>query len=184
MKSLRKILIGFFVFVALFFIIGLFLPGTMHVERTASIRAPVAKVFPLVADMHSWPAWSPWHKTDPKIQLEYFGPRMGKGAGYSWSSNHKKVGNGRMTITAYEENRTLQTRMDFMENGTAGGGFRFEPEGNSTRVTWYMDSDTRQGNFFMKALGGYFGLIFKGMIADDFDRGLDGLKKEAEAAGE
>lgn len=178
MKTLRKILIWLFSIIAVIVIVGLFIPGKVHVERSAAMNAPAQKVFPLVADMHNWPSWSPWHKMDPNMTVTYFGPQMGLGAGYAWTS--EKMGNGKLTIKGYEENKALVTEMDFMENGIATGGFNFTPEGSGTKVTWYMDSDVKQGNVFMRALGGYFGLMFKGMIADDFDKGLADMKKEAE----
>ena len=40
-------------------------PDTFRVQRSASIKAPSEKIFPLVNNLHSHATWSPWEKKDP-----------------------------------------------------------------------------------------------------------------------
>lgn len=180
MKTFKKILIGLLIFVALVAVVGLLIPGETHIERSTEIKAPAEKVFGLVANMRSWNQWSPWHKIDPNMKIEYFGPETGVGAGYKWTSEEKNVGNGKMTVTGFEPNTRIDTEMDFMENGTAKASFLFAPAADGTKLTWTMDSDMKQGGFPMNVLGGYFKMVFKGMIEKDYDKGLANLKAEAE----
>ena len=50
-------------------------------------------------------AWSPWAKIDPAAKITFEGPPAGTGAGYTWAGNNK-VGEGRMTITDSQLERT------------------------------------------------------------------------------
>jgi uncharacterized protein YndB with AHSA1/START domain len=72
-------------------------PDTFRVQRSASIKAPPEKIFPLVNDLHSHAIWSPWEKKDPAMKRTHSGAASGKGAVYEWDGN-KEIGKGRMEI--------------------------------------------------------------------------------------
>src|SRR3954469_17876740 len=72
-------------------------PDTFRVQRTAAIKAPPEKIFPLIADFHQWRAWSPYEDRDPGLQRSYSGAAHGRGAVYAWQGN-RNVGAGRMEI--------------------------------------------------------------------------------------
>src|SRR4051812_19010739 len=72
-------------------------PDTFRVQRTASIKAPPEKIFPLINDFHRWDTWSPWEKKDPGMKRTFGGAPTGKGATYAWDGN-KEVGQGSMEI--------------------------------------------------------------------------------------
>lgn len=178
MKTFKKILIGLVVVLVLIAVVGLFLPGKVHVERSASINSSPDKVFALVGTMKNWELWSPWHKMDPNMKVTYFGPESGLGAGYSWES--EKMGNGKLTITGYEPFNKINTDMDFMENGTAKAAFNFTVTTEGTNLSWSMDSDTKEKGGFMNVIGGYFAIFMKGALAKEFDKGLADIKTQAE----
>jgi Polyketide cyclase / dehydrase and lipid transport len=73
-------------------------PDSFRVTRTAVIKAPAAKIFALIDDLQSFNNWSPWLRKDPGTKGTYSGAARGVGAAYAWQS--KKVGSGRMEITA------------------------------------------------------------------------------------
>ena len=81
-----------------------------------------------------------------------------------------------MVITAATPDR-VQLDLDFVKPFKANNKvvFRFEAEGNGTRVTWTM-SGVR--NLLLAVMGAFF---FDGMIGKDFDKGLAKLKAVAEA---
>ena len=56
-------------------------PDRFHVERSETINAPSATIFPHINDFHRWTAWSPFEKMDPELQRSYAGPSSGVGAG-------------------------------------------------------------------------------------------------------
>ena len=51
-----------------------------RLERSATIAAPPALVFPLLNDFHRWEGWSPWAKLDPNMKKALEGSPEGVGA--------------------------------------------------------------------------------------------------------
>src|SRR5882757_6179627 len=71
-------------------------PDTFRVQRSAAIKAPPEKIFPLIDDLHAHTTWSPFEK-DPNMKRTHSGAPRGKGAIYDWEGN-KQVGAGRIAI--------------------------------------------------------------------------------------
>jgi len=153
-------------------------PDDFRIVRTATISAPAAVVFAHVNDLHLWQEWSPWAKRDPAAQRTFEGPSAGTGAVFAWAGN-RKIGAGRMTITASRPHDLVGFRLEFLKPFTATNTaeFTFQPEGSQTLVTWSMAG---KSNFLSKA----FGLVMNmdNMIGRDFEKGLANLKALAEAA--
>ncbi|MBI3182498.1 MAG: SRPBCC family protein [Myxococcales bacterium] len=80
-------------------------PAGYEVSRSATMPAPVEAVFPLVADLHQWPAWSPREMDDPAVRHRFEGPESGLGAVATWKGN-EKVGEGKLTITGLVANES------------------------------------------------------------------------------
>ena len=55
-------------------------PDTFQVQRTAVIKAPADKIFPLLNDFRNWGGWSPWEKMDPAMTRTFGGTPSGQGA--------------------------------------------------------------------------------------------------------
>lgn len=176
MKTVRRAGIIVLILLVLLVIISFFLPANVHVERTAVIKAQPDVVFKQVNDLHNWNNWMPWNKLDPEMKIKYTGPEEGIGAGYSWSSEDKHVGKGKIAITESKPDQLVVTALDFMENGTATGSFKMEPADGGTRITWRMDMDMG-----MNPIGRYLGLFMDQMMGGDFEQGLDDLKKVSES---
>lgn len=147
---------------------------TFEHTRSISIAAPPETVRAFVADFHEWVKWSPWEDMDADLKRAYGGPESGVGARYGWAG--KKAGEGSMAITGAAPDR-LDLDLDFVKPFKANNKvvFRFEPQGNGTRVTWTM-SGTR--NLAFAVMGKLF---FDSTIGKDFDKGLAKLKAVAEA---
>ena len=172
----KKVLIALVVLIAGFAVVVALQPSDFKVERTATIDAPAAEVFPHVNDLHKWDAWSPWAKLDPEAKVAFEGPEAGKDAAMSWAGN-SAVGAGQMTIVESRPDDVVSLKVDFTEpmEGTSTSEFAFKPEGQSTSVTWTMAS---RHDFIGKAMC----LIMNGkkMIGDEMDKGLTQLKSVAE----
>lgn len=151
-------------------------PDTFTVQRSASIKAPPEKVFPLISDFRSWGAWSPWEKMDPELKRTYSGSANGKGAVYAWEGN-SKVGQGRMEITDASPSSKVALKLDFVRPFEAHNmvEFTLEPRGESTHVTWTMQG--RQP-YIAKVIGVVFSM--DKMVGKDFETGLANLKAAAE----
>jgi uncharacterized protein YndB with AHSA1/START domain len=172
----KKVLIALAVLIAGFAVVVAMQPSDFKVERTATIDAPAAKVFPHVNDLHKWDAWSPWAKLDPKAKVAFEGPEGGKDAVMAWSGD-SSVGEGRMTIVDSRPDDLVSIKVDFTEpmEGSATSEFAFKPEGNRTAVTWTMGA---HHDFIGKAMC----LIMNGqkMMGDEMDKGLAQLKAVTE----
>ena len=91
-------------------------PDDFTVQRSTSIKAEPAKIYPLLVDFSQWPAGSPWEKLDPNMQRTFSGPASGKGASYAWRGNDD-VGEGAMTIA---DSRPLCATWAIAESGSIG----------------------------------------------------------------
>lgn len=97
-KIIKIVALALVVLVAGVLVFAATKPDTLHVERTVTIKAPAANIFPLINDFHSWGSWSPYEKRDAAMKRTFSGAPSGKGAVYEWAGN-RDVGSGRMEIT-------------------------------------------------------------------------------------
>ena len=172
----RKIAIVIVVALCLVVILAAMKPDNFRVERSATIKAPPEKVFPLIDDFHRWDAWSPWEKRDPAMKRTHSGAPAGKGAVYEWDGN-KDVGKGRMEIADTTPPSKVAINLDF-EKPFAGHNkvtFTLEPRGDATNVTWRMEG---RCNFFAKVIGIFINM--DDMVGKDFEAGLAAMKAAAE----
>jgi len=153
-------------------------PPVMTVTRSATFAAPPAEVFAQVNDFHNWEAWSPWAKLDPAAKNTFEGPSSGNGAMFSWDGNDQ-VGAGRMTISESRPDELIHIKLHFIRpfEGTDDVEFKFQPEGDQTRVTWTM---TGQKNFICKAMG--LVMDMDKMLGGEFEKGLANMQRVVEAA--
>jgi effector-binding domain-containing protein len=177
MKTLKRIFFILIAVVALALIIAYLLPRHAHVERTLLIKAPADQIFVQINTLKNWPNWSPWHKKDPNMGVEYLNSDKGVGARYEWKSVNKDIGNGSLTITKSIPYDSISTEMDFMDNGKASGDFIFTKSDSGTLVKWTMDSDLGWNPIYR-----YFGLMMDRMVGPDFESGLLSLKEVVAAS--
>jgi len=151
-------------------------PDDFSVRRSIVIAAPAQKIYPLVADFHRWPQWSPWEKLDPDMKRTYSGPAAGAGAAYAWAGAGK-VGSGRMEIKEASAPSKLSIQLDFLKpfEGHNMADFSFAPKAGGTEVTWVMHGPSP---FISKVMGVFVSMDT--MIGKDFERGLAQMKVAAE----
>ena len=178
MKILKFIGLGLLILIVLLVVVAYLLPRHVRVERTATIKSSPEIVFGQVNILKNWEQWSPWHKIDPKMKLEYNNIPSGKGASYSWQSEVKNVGNGKLTITKVVPFDTIDVEMNFMNEGIALGGYNFKQKDSAVLLTWWMDAD--MGN---NPIGRWMGLMMDRMIGKDFEKGLNSIKTISETLG-
>jgi uncharacterized protein YndB with AHSA1/START domain len=151
-------------------------PDSFRVQRTATIAAPAERIYPLIADFHAWPRWSPWEQIDPALQRTYGGPASGRGATYAWRGN-QDVGSGRMEIIDETPPSRVVIKLDFVEPFEAHNTaeLTLQPDGGGSAVTWAMYGPNT-------TLGKIMGLFFDmdSMVGQQFEKGLENLKKQVE----
>ncbi len=177
MRIFRKILITLAIILLVVAAAGLiFFPSHIHAERSVIIDRQQSTVFNYVNNLHNWNNWSPWYKMDPNAKYVYEGPASGVGAKLSWDSKEKKVGKGSMAITDSNPDSLVKLDLNFMENGVAKCSFHLSPEGNGTKMTWAFDTEAG-ANPLMRIMGS----MMDKFIGNDFESGLQSLKKTLEA---
>jgi hypothetical protein len=151
-------------------------PAVIRVSRSATMRAPAERIFPLLDDFRAWAKWSPWEKMDPNMQRTHGGAASGVGATYAWSGN-KKVGQGSMEILESAPPLRLKLKLDFLKpfEGHNITEFSLAPTGSDTTVTWEMHGP----NPFMMRVMGLF-MNMDAMIGRDFEAGLANLRAQVE----
>jgi hypothetical protein len=150
-------------------------PDVFRVERTVSIKASPDKIFPLIVDLKSWTAWSPYEKKDPELKRT-FGPiTSGKGATYSWDGN-KNVGQGSMEIVDASPSKVV-IKLDFVKPFEAHNTAEFivQPKGDSSSLTWAIYGPSPIVSKVMSLF-----INMDTMIGKDFEAGLADLKALAE----
>ena len=171
MKKLKKFLIELLLFLVAIVIIAFFLPRQVHVERQGVIDAPAKVVFNQINNLRSWNKWAVWNQIDPNMRIKYQNNGIGENASYTWESDNKNVGSGKLTITASVPYDSIATEMDFMEEGIATGYFLFDEQNGKTTITWAFDTDLGNNPFAR-----WMGLMFDAMIGPDFKKGIENLK--------
>ena len=154
-------------------------PDTFRVERTASIKAPPEKIFPLINNFDNWGAWSPYEKKDPAMRRTRSGAASGKGAVYAWDGD-RNVGKGRMEIADASPPSKVTLKLDFEKPFEAHNivNFTMEPKGDATSVTWAMHGPVP---YMAKIVHVIFNM--DRMVGQDFEAGLANLKALAEKWG-
>jgi hypothetical protein len=162
--------------IAVVLILAAMKPDQFRVQRTAAIKAPPDKIFPLINDFKAWPAWSPYETKDPAMKRTYGATTTGKGAAYSWDGN-SQVGAGNMLITdaPAPSKVTLDLNMSRPMEAHNIVDFALVPAGDTTTVTWAMRGNTP---YFAKIIHVF--LNMDKMVGGDFEAGLAKLKTVAE----
>ena len=105
-------------------------PDTFAINRSANIAAPAERIFPLIANLRSMNAWSPFADPDPNIKIAYSGPESGTGAAHTWAGN-SKVGEGRIEITDAQAPNKVALRLQMVKPLQADNQVEFtlQPQG-------------------------------------------------------
>lgn len=170
---LKKILIGLGVLILVYVIVCAIAPKRATVVRSTVVKSSKASAFNCVADVKNWEKWSPWNEYDPNMKITYFGTMLTKGSGYSWESEVKNVGNGKLTVTDIYPSDSVFMELDFMENGKGSSAFYVSGNDGEVTVTWTMT--TEEFPFFLKPMA----WMMDKMLSPDFEKGL---KKISEVA--
>jgi uncharacterized protein YndB with AHSA1/START domain len=162
--------------IAIVLILAATKPDTFSVQRSATIKAPPEKIYPLIYDFNQWKGWSPWENRDPAMKRTYSGAAAGEGAVYAWDGD-KNVGSGRMEILDASAPSKIVIKLDFLTPFEAHNTAEFTmlPQGDATNLTWLMHGPAP----FISKLMHVFMNIDR-MVGKDFEAGLANLKSLTE----
>jgi uncharacterized protein YndB with AHSA1/START domain len=150
-------------------------PDTFSIRRTATIKAPAEKIFPLIDDLRAQSAWSPFEK-DSAMKKTHSGAPTGKGAVYEWDGN-RQVGRGRIEIIDSKPPSRVVLKLHMFTPFETHNVVQFSlaPNGSatevSTNVTWAMEGP-------QPYMAKVFGTIVNcdRMVGGQFEEGLAKLK--------
>jgi len=170
--TLKLSLIAVVVAIAAVLILAATKPDTFRVQRTASIKAPPEKIFPLIDNLHSNARWSPYYRKDPAMRGAYSGPDSGAGAQFDFDGN-REVGSGRVTITDSARPGRVTMRLQMFKPMAVDNvvEFTLASRGETTDVTWAMQGKLP---YLAKILHIFWDM--DSMVGRDFEAGLANLK--------
>lgn len=178
MKAFKYIL-----FLLLIIIIGTSIyitvqPNQYTLSRSRVIAAPAPVLFNEVNDYKNWPSFSPWLEQEPEATLTYLDETSGTNAGYAW--NGAILGEGNMSTLAVTEDESISQKINFIKpfESESNIDWTFEPQNDSTKVTWTMSGKMD----FMSKMYTAFAGSFEKTIGPDFERGLFKLDSVAVAS--
>ncbi|MGH8461955.1 MAG: SRPBCC family protein [Stenotrophobium sp.] len=147
-------------------------PDTFRVQRTASIKAPPEKIYPLIANLRDNARWSPYWRRNPTMKSTYSGPDSGPGAQVDFDGD-RNVGSGRVTITEVAPPNKVTMRLQMLKPFAADNvvEFTLAPRGDTTDVSWSMQG---QRPYMIKIMSVFFNM--DRMVGNDFAEGLANLK--------
>ena len=175
MKRWKKLSLALVVLIALFIIIGFFLPSHCRVERTLTIRAPEEALFSRVSALKRWPEWTAWTTNRfPDMKVRFEGSESGVGA--VMIAEGKSSGNGVVNIVRADVVKGVWYDLDF-EHGTQifHGAITFERISAGLKVTWTLETDMSAN-----PLKRWAGLILDQLMGSDMEKGLRNLKEQTE----
>ena len=140
-----------------------------HVTKTITIDQPSDKVYKILNDFNQWTIWSPWLIMEPEATVTV----AEDAKYYEWKG--QRVGEGNMRIVAEKENTSIDYDLVFLKpwKSEAKVYFELKAKGDSTEVSWTMDSSLPFFMFWMKKM-------MEAFVGMDFERGLLLLKDYAE----
>ena len=141
----------------------------MHIEQSISIKSDAEKICKTLTDFNHWSVWSPWLIMEPGVKITV----AEDGKSYSWEGN--RVGSGNMSIAKVDGNEHIEMNLQFLKpwKSKAKVAFDLKQEGESTKVTWLMDSSLPFFLFWMKKM-------MEAMVGMDYQRGLQMFKDFSE----
>ena len=162
--------------IAILLVLAATKPDVFQVQRSASIKAPPEKIFPLINDLHRFATWSPYESKDPAMKRSYSGAESGNGAIYEWDGN-KNVGAGRLEVADASPPSKVSFQLDMFKPFEAHNlvEFTLAPQGDTTIVTWSMQGRVP---YLAKIIHVVFDM--DKMVGGDFETGLANLKTIAE----
>lgn len=155
-------------------IAGLTMPRRKRIERSIVINHPADNIFPHVASLPKFTAWSPWSEKDPHMKQQFTGEEMEIGASYSWSGN-RRVKKGKMITTHIQAPAFVSHNLYFGHHGPSMADFRLHEKDGKTTVAWGLNTD-----FGFNPMRRVFAPMMERYVGNDFEKGLKRLKAHLE----
>lgn len=138
---------------AVLIVAGLFISRNYSFHKSIVIHGDKRSIFNTLDALPTWKIWSQWSpERDPAIQLTYSDTPQGVASWFEWKG--KKMGAGKLEITASEPYKSMQASVSF-NKGLFKMDFLFtleELKENTILIKWTVSGKTKRGGF-AKILG-------------------------------
>ena len=113
--------------------------GRFQVRRSLEMALPASTVYAAVADLKSWPLWSPWLLHESDTAIEFSEDCRLEGGYYSWDGKH--IGAGRLIHTSLVPHSRIEQRLELSRpyRSASRVAWEFDTRGETTLVSWEMD---------------------------------------------
>ena len=164
-------LISLLIVIALFVVIGLFLPATRTVSHSVETNRPMSTVNDLLGGFTRFRDWNALVNRDPRIQLTTSGPEQGVGAKLDFQSTQGSIGKGSWELVEEVPGEKVVYALTNRARGEKKlMTFRFERTGQrnqNVKITQRYSVD-----YGWNLLGRYSGLYVTRSVGDDIKAGL------------
>jgi len=168
-------LISLLIVIALFVVIGLFLPASRTVAHSVETNRPMSTVNDILSGFTRFKDWNALINYDPRMQLTTSGPETGVGAALNFRSSQHSVGAGKWEVVEIVPGEKIVYALD-----TPGRGknkrmtFRFQRTGQRNQNIEISQRYTV--DYGWDLLGRYSGTLYvNSEIGGDIKRGLTKL---------
>lgn len=175
MKVVVQVVVAAVALIALaLVVVGFAFPSRWSVERSLLVNAQPSTIHGLVRDLRTWPAWADAPLV-ANAQFVYDGPDGGPGAYRTWRDVRGLV--GRTDITREELDVGVWFRSSTGEGAptVTAGSITYHVEAAGTSIVWRDEGE------LPRPFGPYFKDSVERDVRASFDRGLQALKRLAEA---
>lgn len=170
MKFLKALLVIVLVLLIGYAVACFLGPKEMELSVSESMDAPPETVYAHVATLPTWEKWNVYTQMEG-VKMSYGEKQKGEGATYSWTMDGKPGGN--LEIIEAHPTDSLRVRLQFADwEGNSFVDWNFQPQGDSTNVSWKMTSDT-ETPFYMRGMM----LFMEGSMKKDFEKSLQNLEE-------
>lgn len=168
MTRFLELLTSVLIVVALFLLVGVFLPDRRSVQHSVETSHPLRQAFDTLNSFKRFGDWNPMRQHDPKVQYTVSGAERGVGAQLDFASQRVEVGNGSWHITESEQDERIRYTVYNEARGQNKNHLvSFDQRGKIVDIDWRYSVE-----YGWSLPGRYAGLYVDRTVGDDIKRGL------------
>lgn len=177
MKTIRLLFFFMLAVIVVTAALSFLLPTSQKIERSEIIQAPAKTIYQQLVKLDNFNKFSVWSQQDSSAIYTINGTDGTVGAYSSWTGSPEISGEGKIEITALEQDRKVEHKLHFTrpKEGSALSIFTLNENNGLTTITWSFEMATpRPWNIFN---------LFYSMdkqMGKDFEQGLAALKSSVE----
>ena len=168
MTRFLELLTSVLIVVALFVLVGVFLPDRRSMQHSVETSHPLRQSFDTLNSFKRFGDWNPLRQHDPKVTYTMSGPERGVGAQLDYASQRVEVGNGSWHITESEQDERIRYTVYNDSHGqNKNHVVSFKQRGKIVEIDWSYSVE-----YGWSLPGRYAGLYVDRTVGDDIKRGL------------